>query len=587
MRAFIIALVLTLAPSIAHAELDPSRAEKDARAATEKYGFCRKPPKRLSPRAVLLCPHAKATPGCEGFAAACSDLEKADTPTKTPKWLEAILRALAPIAQVVMWILVAAVVLALVVPLVLAWLRSRRDKDLKDDDEPAVARVEVAAAEEAFEVSDAEVLLARAGDHERRGDFSRALSTYLAAALRGLDMRGSIRLERHRTNGEYVRACAEPAEKATLKAIAHEVEHVEYGGRPATPKAVASAGKRAIALVRKLPLLLLLLVGCGSDALTAGSDPAGDEVLQHLLREQGMTVARSGPIANLELPAKRHDAVLLDASRTPLDEESEPHLIRWVKSGGTLVLVGSPERWPKTIVGKFAPSTSSDVRVTTWDDDQEITYPAHIARAGGIEWPSGFAIAKTTDDVTWAATRELGSGRVIGMAEADLVTNVGLARPDNAAALVAIMSLVDSTTLRIVRPEDGTTPPSNPFTALVRAGLGLGLGHALVATVLLFIAYGARRTRPTPSVAPRRRAFVEHVEATGALWSRTRLSPHALRAYARWIEEQLRGHPLQERVQERAALFERGREARSDEPARGDELKTMKALGDLLNERKP
>jgi hypothetical protein len=584
-RAWLLAVALALAPSVAHADLDPARAAKQAEAATEKFGFCRKPPKKLSPRAVLLCPHAKATPGCNGFAAACDELDQHDKPLNTPKWLESILRLLAPVAQVVMWILVAAVVLALVVPLVLAWLRSRRDKDLKDEDEPKAARVEIAAAEEAFEVSDAEVLLARAGDHERRGELSRALSTYLAAALRGLDMRGSIRLERHRTNGEYVRACAEPTEKAALRAIARDVDHVEYGGQPATPEAVSGASKRAIALVRKLPLMLLLLVGCGSDALAPGSDPAGDDVLQYILREQGMTIARSGPIANLEIPAKRTDALLFDASRTPLDEESEPHLIRWVKSGGTLVLVGSPHRWPKGIEGKFAPSTSSEVRVTTWDDDEEMIYPAHIARAGGIDWGSGFPIAKTADDVTWAATRELGAGRIIGMAEADLVTNVGLARPDNAAALVAIMSLVDRTTLRIVRPEDGTTPPSNPFTALVRAGLGLGLGHALVATLLLFIAFGARRTRPTPSVPPRRRAFVEHVEATGALWARTRLSPHALSVYARWIEEQLRGQS--HRVQEKAALFERAREARSDEPARGDELKTMKALGDLLNERKP
>ena len=576
-RLLIIALLLI--PAVAHADLDPSRADKDAKVALEKHAFCREPPRALSPRAVLLCPHARETPGCSGFVAACDALEKNAAPRTAPKWLEELLRLLAPIAQVILWVVVVAVILALVVPLLRAWLRARRDKEVRDDDVSNPARIEVAAADEALDGSDAEVLLARAGEHERRGEHARALSTYLAAALRALDMRGAIRLERHRTNGEYVRAVPEPPEKDALRHIVREVDHVEYGGRAATPEVVSTASKRAIALVRKLPLLLLLFVGCGGEAMGGGRDPGGDEVLEDLLRAQGVKVARAGPIASLSMPPDQ-DVLLLDASRTPLDEESDPHLIRWIKAGGTLILVGAPNHWPKAIAAKQVPSTSRDIVVTTWSDDDEETYPAHLARHGGMEWSSGFPLARTTDDVTWAATRELGRGRVIGMAEVDLITNAGLARPDNAAALIAILSTIDRLdrrTLRIARPEDGTSPPSNPFSALVRAGLGLGLGHAVVATLLLFAAAGARRTRATPREAPRRRAFVEHVEATGALWSRTRLAAHALRSYGRWIEDQLRG-----KQHEGALLFERAREARSDEPPRGDELKTMKALGELV-----
>lgn len=571
-------IAIVIIPSIAHADLDPSRAERDARAGAEEYAFCRKPPKMLSPRAVLMCPHARETPGCEGFAAACAALDRDTTPPRAPKWLESLLRALAPIAQVILWIVVAAVILALIVPLVRAWLRHRGDKQVADD-ESKPARVEIPAAEEALEVSDAEVLLARAADHERRGDFARALSTYLAAALRALDVRGSLRLERHRTNGEYVRAVNSAPEKHALRGIVREVDHVEYGGRPATPEVVTNASKRAIALVRRLPLVLLLLVGCGADATVRGRDPAGDEMLEHLLRAQGLTVMRAGPIAALPIPPEppENEAVVLDASRTPLDEESEPHLIRWVKGGGTLVLVGSPTRWPKALTATYAPSISRDVNVTTWDDDEETIYVAHVARHGGMEWSSGFPIARTGDEVTWAATRELGRGRVIGMAEIDLITNAGLARPGNAAALIGILSSLEEKTVRIARPEDGTTPPSNPFSALVRAGLGLGLGHALFATLLLFVAVGARRTRPLGASAPRRRAFVEHVEATGALWSRTKLAAHALRSYGRWAEEQLRGKS--------SPFLDRAREARSDETPRGDELKTMKALGELIAEK--
>lgn len=581
LRWWLVALLLV--PSVAHAELNPLRAEKDAQVATEKYGFCKNPPKQLSPRAMMLCPHAKETPGCSGFVAACDALEKKSTPPKSPKWLEDLLRALAPVAQVILWLVVIAVILALAVPLLVAWLRSRRDKAVADGEPGRPAQIEIAAADEALDVSDAEVLLARAGDHERRGDFARALSTYLAASLRALDMRGAIRLERHRTNGEYVRAVPEPPEKDSLRHIVREVDHVEYGGKPATAEVVSTASKRAIALVRKLPLLLLLLVSCSGDALSGGRDPAGDEVLTDLLRAQGLTVARAGPIASLPMPPDK-EVVLLDASRTPLDEESEPHLIRWVKAGGTLILVGAPTEWPKALAAKYAPSTSRDITVTTWGDSEEDeAFPGHLARHGGIEWASGFPIARTTDEVTWAAMRELGGGRVLGMAEIDLITNAGLARPDNAAAMIAILSRLETLeggkakTIRIARPEDGTSPPSNPFSALVRAGLGLGLGHALVATLLLFLAAGTRRTRAAPREAPRRRAFVEHVEATGALWSRTMLAAHALRSYGRWVEERLRGTQ-----HDGAEHLARAREARSDEPPRGDELKTMKALGELV-----
>jgi hypothetical protein len=41
-------------------------------------------------------------------------------------------------------------------------------------------------------------------------------------------------------------------------------------------------------------------------------------------------------------------------------------------------------------------------------------------------------------------------------------------------------------------------------------------------------------------VPPRRRAFAEHVEATGALYARTRSATHALAAYAHFVDERLR-----------------------------------------------
>jgi hypothetical protein len=271
--------------------------------------------------------------------------------------------------------------------------------------------------------------------------------------------------------------------------------------------------------------------------------------------------------------------VILDPSRTPMDEDSEAHIVRWIKAGGTLVLVGAPPLWPGVLRSSYAPATSREVTVRTWEDDEQVTYRAHVANSRGFTWPAGFAIAFTGDEVTWAATRELGKGRVIAMADVDLITNAGLARPGNADAAIALLATIESRDVKIARPEDGTTPPSNPFSALARAGLGLGLVHALFATIVLFLAVGVRLSRPNPVTAPRRRAFVEHVEATGALWARTRLAAHALSVYGRYAEERLRAEG---RRDVGTSAIERAREARSDETPRGDELKTMKELGDVL-----
>jgi len=583
-RALFVVLLLLL-PRVASARLDPARASEDVRVALDKGGdaFCKAPNKPLTPRAVKLCAHAKEIPSCEGFAAACADLEKPPPRLEAPGWLEAVLRAIGPIASVLLWVLVAAVVIGLVTPLVLAWLRARRDRAAADAPAPKAAEIEIAPSEQALEVSDAEVLLARAGEHERRGELARALSTYLAAALRGLDVRGAIRLERHRTNGEYVRSCADAEAKTALREIVRDVDQVEFGGAPPLPDAVTRASKRAIALVRSLPLaILILLMGCVPSSLRAGGDPAGDELLTELLRAQGLTVTRAGPLSALPLP-KEDDAptLILDASRTPMDEETEGHVLRWVKAGGTLVLAGAPDAWPGLLKTSYVPSTSSEVSVRIWDDDEPITYRAHVANSRGFSWKAGLAVAFTGDEVTWAAIREHGEGRVIAMADVDLLTNAGLARPGNADAAIALLATIESREVRIARPEDGTTPPSNPFTALVRAGLGLGLAHGLLATLVLFLAASSRLTRPTPAVSAKRRAFVEHVEATGALWARARLSPHALAVYGRYVEERLRAGGR--RNVEHAAIA-RAREARSDETERGDELKTMKELGEALNE---
>ena len=149
--------------------------------------------------------------------------------------------------------------------------------------------------------------------------------------------------------------------------------------------------------------------------------------------------------------------------------------------------------------------------------------------------------------------------------------------------------------IRFARSIDGIAPPSNPFSALVQAGLGRGAWHALAASVVLFLTFGIRQARARPAAPKPRRAFAEHVEATGAFYGRARALGHALASYGRFAEMRLRervprgGDPVQflaarakVPAEDAARVWKRATEASAEDPPRGDELTTIRDLGAML-----
>ena len=164
--------------------------------------------------------------------------------------------------------------------------------------------------------------------------------------------------------------------------------------------------------------------------------------------------------------------------------------------------------------------------------------------------------------------------------------------PGSASVLVAILASAGRSEFRFADDDDGVAPPSTPIAALLRAGLGLGLAHAAVFAVVLFLAAGSRLARPRPSAPPRRRAFAEHVEAVGALYARAGGARHALAAFAGFADQRLRarmprgggdvaaflaaGAGLPRQACQRT--WERAMQSRSKGPARGDELAILREL---------
>ena len=164
-----------------------------------------------------------------------------------------------------------------------------------------------------------------------------------------------------------------------------------------------------------------------------------------------------------------------------------------------------------------------------------------VARCTGVHVDAGLErIAWLDDDTTYAAALPLGRGWITAVATGELFTNAALARPGNASVALAILSNADRQEIRVAQQEDGVSPPSTPIAAVRRAGLGLALVHGLLGALLLFVAFGRRFGPPLPEPPPVRRAFVEHVEAVGALSKQGGHAAHALAVYARLVDQRLR-----------------------------------------------
>ncbi|MBX3208542.1 MAG: DUF4129 domain-containing protein [Labilithrix sp.] len=617
---------------------DVAAIDESAKAAYEegKYAFCTAPARPLGVRQRALCALAAEIDGCEGLQKACN---VHDAP-KDRGWLERMAEWLGPAATVLLYVLVGVIVIVVAIPVIRALLKRRRDKKLAGREPPAPnrARLLEEAPVIAEEVSDAEAALRLAEAHRTRGELKEALGLYLAASLAALDRRGAIRVARHRTNGEYVRACEEEGSRAPLREIVREVDRVEFGGAPPNDDRVARVASRAAAIVRVTASAMLVLAlgfsASGCSAPQRGADPAGTELPIAVLERNGFRVGTlETSLATLPIPEgdaapSAMPVVVVDMEKVPIEGEAAAHMMRWVEAGGVLVLLGHVDDWPSELRSKEVPAETRDLVVRAVvphdaladleadEDAEDLFVPievkgARTARRDAFAWngadedePLAFLGA-----ATYASKRRVGKGAVLGVANDDLFTNVGMMPAHNAAALVTLIraaahdparltssgsaSLGD---VRVARTEDGIPPPANPFAALIAAGLGKGAWHALAAAIVLFLAYGIRHARPRAVEARGRRAFAEHIEATGAFYGKTRAHTHALGAYGRFVEMRLReslprgADPVlflaarsgadPARV---AEIYARALEAKAGDVARGDELSLIEELRRLAD----
>jgi hypothetical protein len=606
LRASIVALAMVSASTAAAQSNDPiDQTAKDAYV-EGKYAFCTAPTKPLGGRQRGLCELAAEIEGCKGFLDACQLRPE----PKNRSWLEGLAEWLGPIARALLYVLVGGIVLVVAIPVIRALMKRWRNTKLTTPahDEPNRALLVEPPPVVLEEISDAEAALRLAEEHRARGELKRALALYLAASLSALNRRGAIRIARHRTNGEYVRGCTDDVARPPLREIVREVDKAEFGGTEPTEEALGRVSTSARAIVRVTTMTLLALAlasGCTPPA--RGSDPAGDELPTNILERNGFKVGGlDHSLATMPIPEGEGSELLplpivvVDVEKVPLEDDARAHMMRWVEAGGVLVLFGDVRDWPEEArpVDTGADTRDLVVRMSNDDEDETEIRGARVARRSGFEWKAASEPVAFLGEKTYAARRRFGKGVVLGIANDDLFTNVGMMPPHNAAALVTLLRSTageERHDVRVARAEDGIPPPSNPFAALMAAGLGKFSWHALAAAIVLFLAYGIRHARPRPSDRKERRAFAEHIEATAAVYGRTRAHGHALAAYGRFVDGRLRetiprgSDPIQFLAQrsgveaaEVAKLYERAMTVKADEAPRGDELTVIEELRRLM-----
>jgi hypothetical protein len=627
------------APRPVPAAQDTDGIDRIAREAYEegKYAFCKDPTRPLGLRQQGLCELAAEVEGCEGYLKAC---HLGQVP-KDRSWVERVAEWLGPIAKAFLYLLVLGIVVVVAIPVIRAIVKRKRDRELAERVPDAPNRAVVVEGEPVLveEISDAEAALRLAEEHRSRGERKRALGLYLAASLAALDRRGAIRVARHRTNGEYVRGCEEEESRRPLREIVREVDEVEFGGTAPTDEGLERVAARARSIVRVTAstaiVLAIALLSSGCSAPRRGADPAGDELPIRVLERNGFKVTSLGtslatmPIPENDRPDEGMPVVIVDVEKVPLEDEAQAHMMRWVEAGGVLVLFGHASGWPSELRPETVAADTRDLVVRTQgrdpsagledsDEDEassENGAPIEIkgartARRDAFAWkerePLDVENIAFLGKGIYAAKRRVGKGIVLGVANDDLFTNIGMMPPHNAAALVTLVRSVShapvaangtpsSGDIRVARTEDGVPPPANPFAALVAAGLGKGTWQALAAAILLFLAYGVRQARPRAVDRKDRRAFAEHVEATAALYGLSRAYGHALGAYGRFVEMRLREIVPRgtdpalflatrsgvdpERV---AELYDRAMTAKADDAPRGDELMVIEELRRMM-----
>jgi hypothetical protein len=486
---------------------------------------------------------------CPGLAAACSK-QAAVAPLPANRknsgggWV-------GNVAEPLFWLLLAVVVSFVLYHLLRALSGLRRERVEEElGPVPTGAVVETAPAPTPT-LSDAErwlELAQQAAAASRYGDAIRASYAGLAHSLRA---HGLLALEAGQTNGELLRSLAEQPELAReFRAVAREMEVVEFGGRQATREGFDRAFVRARSVVQKLAatmatlLLCLALTGCDQDGSgvprAPEQGPAGHHLLKTLLTASGAKVRKR--YLPVELLNEEVQRVIVTGQ---LEPETWSALLTWTAAGGELVTIAADPPILRQATGIVVENTvcGSSLDLTYLNNDAPpLTLLGLGKRALRVETIFGeehlegqSVLLNSCGKPYWASVTH-GDGYIHLIAEHTYLMNASLTAGQN--ALFVSRQLGGEAVVEFVGPWTGSGA-SSPVSSLRRSGLMPAVLHLLLLGVFFVWRYGSAFGRRSDPRETRQRSFVEHVRVLGACYERAQATRLVLAHYGGWLIERL------------------------------------------------
>jgi hypothetical protein len=539
----------------------------------KRHRFCHDPEYPLTPEELAWCPLLASTEKrCPALRRACAAGARAELVGQRQP-LRLNLPQLPAGLGVLLWVALIGLGVLLVALLLRQAIAGRRPPAdvVRRTGGPGVEPGAVDAAHAAVVETDVQRLLDRARAAAAAGDYRRAVADCYAALLRKLEGTGLIRVEAHRTNGDFLRDLGErqPALRPEVKAVVAEVERAEFGGEAPDDARFRWVHDRVVAMVvgRVLGLALLLgslaAGGCRPERDQWDDSPSGRAALREILQGNGLRVTER--ISGLERISADVDTVVLlpDAEMT---ERDWPALLTWMQAGRTLVVAGRPARPSPWLGIRFdSPPALASQRVIAepagkrWYGALDVLVPPGASRLAvqedededededgegdraGEEDGDGWRILLSRGGAPYALDGWYGegqkAGRVVVFADDRLFCNAALLAAGNARFVTALLA-ERGERVQFAGLLAGIVA-QDPVTAVSRGRLAPALLQLAIAAVLFFLYRGAHFGRPRAESAHARRSFVDHVRALGLVYARARAGRVALEHYGSWATERL------------------------------------------------
>jgi len=516
----------------------------------DKHAFCRKKDYRMPLGERKLCDLSEAAKSrCPGIAEACR--AAAPEPPRERRAFEGIDMNLVSLLRTLVWVVVIGSI-ALVVFSLLKRLLAVKDTDTEDESkaEPDAATDEAAAPASLAVETDVDRLLARARQAATNGDFASAVRDAYAALLRKLDRDGLIEVHRSKTNGDYRRALSHtPLVQSEFASIVRTVESIQFGSEQPSEQAFQSVWQKVLTLAgRSISSVLLLVAAFSSSAcdefdrepsasaLGCGETPGGYSVLCELVAAHSTSVKRR--IRQIDKIDEDIDKIIV-LEEALLDGDEWQVLDDWVKAGHTLVLATLSNPVSESLEVSLAsepctttPTVDSTVQASYGTPTKLATSRRPMALVADTSW-----VLSACDAGPTLVGKAHGEGNVLVLPNSEFLTNVSLAAADNAYFAANVIAR-DSVNVEVVGEWTGSGSES-PLDAMNSAHLTPWLLQLLLVAILLGLWKGPHFGLPRDPINSKRHAFVEHIQALGLKYARSKASGHVLNNYGAWALSRL------------------------------------------------